>query len=130
MDSPERLATHTIVIAPPFPGKSRQSEHNTLVPWIRLDRRHGIDQRVHLRMPWLAEVDYTIEGSAFRDSILDIGAGGAFIQSSRPWPVGQEIDLLFSLFVHHAPDKLIGEVVWRGREGIGVKFKSILRCVL
>ena len=81
-------------------------------------------------MPWLSVVDYIVQGCSFRDFILDIGAGGAWIQSSRPWPVGQEIELHFSLFDHHEPNKLIGEVVWSGQEGIGVKFKSILRCVL
>ena len=81
-------------------------------------------------MPWLALADYIVEGSAFRDFVLDIGAGGLFIQSCRPWPVGQEIELVFSLFDHHAPIRLTGEVTWSCPEGIGVKFKSILRYLL
>ena len=123
MDSPERLATQTIVIAPAIAGRSQMSEHNPLVPWKRLDACHRIDQRAHCRMPWLSMVDYTLQGCAFRDFILDIGAGGVFIQSCRSLPVGQEIQLVFSLFDHHAPNKLTGEIVWTCSEGIGVRFK-------
>jgi hypothetical protein len=130
MDSPEYLPTQPIDTAPAISESNRMSEHNPLVPWKRSDACHRIDQRAYPRMPWIAVVDYVLLGCTFRDFILDIGPGGAFIQSCRPRPVGQEIQLVFSLFDHQVPDKLIGEVVWTCHEGIGVRFKSVPRCLV
>jgi Tfp pilus assembly protein PilZ len=56
--------------------------------------------------------------------IKDISAGGAFIEFSRPFPIGQEITLVFSSLGDQKPVRIIGEIAWTGPQGIGVKFKT------
>jgi len=87
-------------------------------------KRNCKHKRAHPRTPCLLIVDYVTRGSAYRDFIKDISAGGAFIESSRPFPIGPEITLVFSSQVHQKPVRIIGEIAWTGPHGIGVRFNT------
>ena len=84
-----------------------------------------IDRRGNLRKPCLVSVAYTFEGRSHKSFILDISAFGVFIETRETFPVGQEINMTFTVPSSQIPFQLTGEIVWRGLHGIGVKFKYL-----
>jgi len=84
------------------------------------------ERREHSRKPCSLPVTYTTQDMLSSDTIRDISAGGAFIETSEPLSVGHQITLWFSLPDREEPVLITGEVVWTPRKGIGVKFTSPL----
>ena len=60
----------------------------------------------------------------FTDFIRNISPGGVFIETSAPCLPGDHLALMFSLPKEEEPVKVTGKIVWRAREGVGVKFTS------
>ena len=83
------------------------------------------DRRGHARKPCLIAVDYQVAGRAFKGYILDISAFGVFIETSDYFFAGQEIIMAFSVPNYQRPLKMVGEIVWSSRQGIGVKFTHL-----
>jgi len=67
-------------------------------------------------------VGYAIQDLSFIDYIHDINAWGVFIQSDQNLPVGESILMSIPLFGNETAIKVVGEVVWTGPEGMGVRF--------
>jgi uncharacterized protein (TIGR02266 family) len=84
------------------------------------------DRREHPRVPCSIPVTCKTEGGVFKDFIGDISAGGAFIQTSETFSHGEHITLSLSFPDLKEPLKITGEVVWRAKQGIGVRFASPL----
>jgi hypothetical protein len=57
--------------------------------------KHIVDKRTKPRNPCLIPVNYTLEQRNHISFILDINSFGAYIETSEPFPVGQQIDLTF-----------------------------------
>jgi len=68
------------------------------------------------------EVGYAIQDASFIDYIQDINAWGVFIQSEQQVPIGESILLTIPLLCNETSIKVVGEVVWSGPEGMGVRF--------
>ncbi len=103
------------------------------------------EKRKSDRKPCFFYADYAYRGRVYRDFIKNISAGGAFIETTKPIPLGQEVVLTYSepvsVFpaktspvgqeimvpltapVSVAPVKKIGNVAWIGPEGFGVEFR-------
>ena len=81
-------------------------------------------RRKHPRKSWLAPVDYTVEGRAFKDFIRNISAGGVFIETRTAFSVGQEISMSFSSTGFEEPIKIGGKIFWANMLGIGVRFST------
>jgi hypothetical protein len=81
------------------------------------------EQRKHPRTPSLIQVrvDDIHPGVA-----INISLGGAFIQTSSSFSVGQKISVDFSFPGSDEARRMTGEVVWRSPEGVGVKFTRLL----
>ena len=103
------------------------------------------EKRKSDRTPCFFYTDYAYKGKVYRDFIKNISEGGAFIESSNPVPLGQEVVLTYSEPVTvlpvktspfgqeilvtlsepitTAPVKKTGNVAWVGPEGFGIKFR-------
>lgn len=68
------------------------------------------------------EVGYAIQDLSYIDYIHDINAWGVFIQSKQQLPVGDSILMTIPLLSDETSIKVVGEVVWSGPEGMGVRF--------
>ena len=84
------------------------------------------ERRKHPRKRCSLPVTYTTQDMLSSDTIHDISAGGAFIETSKPLSVGHQITLWIPLPDREEPVLITGEVVWTPRKGIGVKFTSPL----
>ena len=68
------------------------------------------------------EVGYALHEASYIDYIQDINAWGVFIQSDKQLPVGKTILLTIPILSNGTSIKVVGEVVWSGVEGMGVRF--------
>lgn len=82
----------------------------------------GRERRQAARHACTHEVGYAIQDASFIDYIHDINAWGVFIQSEQQIPVGESILMTIPLFCDETSIKVVGEVVWSGPEGMGVRF--------
>lgn len=96
--------------------------------WMLLNHAKDIvDKRTKPRNPCLIPVNYTMEQRNYNSFILDINAFGAYIETSKPFPVGQEINLMFFNPFSHKHIDLAGEIIWSSTYAIGVKFNNLPR---
>ncbi|HEY6459547.1 MAG TPA: PilZ domain-containing protein [Polyangiaceae bacterium] len=83
-----------------------------------VDERRGA-HRVHM-----SGVRVTYEsaaGESVEADILDLGAGGVFIRTAMPLPVGKRISLELQVIGESAPWAALGRVVWIREKGEGDK---------
>jgi hypothetical protein len=85
------------------------------------------DRREHPRIPCSIPVTCETEDRVFEDFVKDISAGGAFVETSAAFSAGESISLIFSSPNLDEPIKVNGQIVWKARDGIGVKFSTISR---
>jgi len=81
--------------------------------------------RGHDRKSCMLSLDYNVEGRNYEGFMLDISPAGTFIETGHPFTSGQRIELSFSLPNSPGQLKIIGEILWKGMLGIGVKFDDI-----
>ena len=86
-----------------------------------------VDKRTKPRNPCLIPVEYTLDRRNYNSFILDINAFGAFIETSEPFPVGQELNLTFFNPFSRKHIDLAGEIIWSSSYAIGVKFNNLPR---
>ena len=82
----------------------------------------GKERRRAVRHECVHEVGYAIQDASYIDFIQDINAWGVFIQSEQKVPVGESILMTIPLFCNGTAIKVVGEVVWSGPQGMGVRF--------
>ena len=82
----------------------------------------GKERRQAVRHACTQEVGYAIQDASYIDYIQDINAWGVFIQSEQQIPVGENILMTIPLLCNGTSIKVVGEVVWSGPEGMGVRF--------
>ena len=82
----------------------------------------GKERRQAARHTCKQEVGYAIQDLSYIDYIYDINAWGVFIQSKQQLPVGDSILMTIPLLSDETSIKVVGEVVWSGPEGMGVRF--------
>ena len=91
-----------------------------------LEMENGkIDRRSNHRKPCLIGVTYTVQDKEYKSFILDISAFGVFIETRDFFPVGEEVNMSFTISNKQIPFQLTGEIVWSGMQGIGVKFRFL-----
>ena len=88
-----------------------------------LEKETSKGARKHLRKPFIMVVDYMMQDRIYKDFIQDISAGGLFIETNKPFSLGQDVTLTFPLPDHQEHIKITGEAVRTTPQGIGVKFK-------
>jgi type IV pilus assembly protein PilZ len=90
------------------------------------------DRRQHPRVPVSLKVSYLSKGALARDLVTDLSPGGLFIRTSRPLPIGTEVEL--EVFIGDDPGLIVaGRVVWlrdNQAEGMGIQFTGTMGALL
>jgi len=86
------------------------------------DKAKSKERRSHARQTCSLKVGYATMDLSFIDFITDINCWGVFIQSDKKVPVGESVSMTIPLHGDEQSIKIIGEVMWSGPQGIGVKF--------
>ncbi len=81
--------------------------------------------RENLRKPCLINANYRIQDRKFKSYILDISIGGVFIETNAKFPIGEDLQLRFSLPNHPQPFTFSGKIAWSSAKGFGVKFENV-----
>jgi Tfp pilus assembly protein PilZ len=81
--------------------------------------------RDHTRKSCMLSIDYRVEDRNFEGFMLDISPAGAFIETGEAFTAGQQIYLSFSLPNSPGQLQLVGDILWKGMLGIGVRFKDL-----
>ncbi|MBU1196020.1 MAG: PilZ domain-containing protein [Proteobacteria bacterium] len=84
-------------------------------------RRH---ERKNLKNPWIVMIDPEKEPDA--SFIKDISRCGMFIETKSPFVISELITLKFQVPASRKMFKIVGEVVRRQKNGVGVRFKHQL----
>ena len=82
----------------------------------------GKERRRAVRHECVHKIGYAIQDVSYIDFIQDINAWGVYIQSEQKVPVGESILMTIPLLCNGTSIKVVGEVVWSGPEGMGVRF--------
>ena len=81
----------------------------------------GLEKRHFQRTDCLIPVSYEVKGQTLKDALCNISEGGGCLRTLRPHSIGEEISLELPPQDHG--NKVVGDVVWVGPEGIGLKFR-------
>lgn len=84
-------------------------------------RKH---ERTNLNSPWIVVIDPEKEPDA--TFIKDISRCGMFIETRSPFVISELITLKFQVPASRKMFKIVGEVVRRQKNGVGVRFKRQL----
>ena len=87
------------------------------------------DQREYPRKDCRAEVMYSDNNRIVQGMIVNISAGGLYLQPDSPFTVGQEITLTFEHPFAKKQVKAVGKIVRSDQNGIGVKFSQNIGCL-
>jgi hypothetical protein len=81
----------------------------------------SLEKRQFQRTDCLFPVNFAVKGLRYRDSLKNLSQGGACIHTFQSFSVGEEISL--ELSPQDPGEKAVGDVVWVGPGGMGLKFR-------
>lgn len=88
------------------------------------------EKRGNRRFPSTCPISYATRGIAYEDFLLDISAGGVFIETKAVFTVGQTLTLTFPMPGHQHFITVTGRVVRADGHGIGVQFDEAVQDLL
>lgn len=88
------------------------------------------DNRKYPRKDCNADVIYSDNNRLAQGTIINISAGGAYLQPDSPFSVGQDVILSFEHPFAENQVKVNGKIVRSDKKGIGVKFETTLGNVI
>jgi Tfp pilus assembly protein PilZ len=88
------------------------------------------EKRGSRRLPSTSPVSYATRGIAYEDFLLDVSAGGVFIETQAVFVVGQTLSLTFPMPGHQHYISVTGRVVRVDGHGIGVQFDEAVQELL
>lgn len=88
------------------------------------------EKRKNQRLPSTNRVSYATQGIAYEDFLLDISAGGVFIETQTVFKVGQTLSLTFPMPGHQHFITITGRVVRVDGHGVGVQFDEAIQELL
>jgi len=86
------------------------------------EKTESKERRKHARQSCSLKVGYATMDLSYIDYITDINCWGVFIQSDKKVPIGESVSMTIPLHEAEQSIKIIGEVMWSGPQGMGVKF--------
>ncbi len=88
------------------------------------------EKRGNRRLPSSSPVSYATRGIAYEDFLLDISAGGVFIETRAVFALGQALTLTFPMPGHQHYITVTGRVVRVDGHGIAVQFDEAVQDLL
>jgi Tfp pilus assembly protein PilZ len=88
------------------------------------------EKRGNRRIPSSCLISYATRGVAYEDFLLDISAGGVFIETRGVFTVGESLSLTFPMPGHQHFITVTGRVVRVNGHGIGVQFDEAVQELL
>ncbi len=101
---------------------TEMSEQQQVALLKQIEEMKSTGKRKHTRRECEIDVYYATDERTFKDSIKNISATGAYIETEEALYMGQRILLHFSL-PSGQPGKVLGEIVRNDENGFAVKFK-------
>lgn len=89
------------------------------------ERMAMLQKRRHARFRCLMGVDFDLENAAYHHLVRDLSEGGAFIESTAPVEVGEEIELTLRAFSPPQRCVLRCRIARREGRGFGVQFVNL-----
>jgi len=83
------------------------------------------EKRINIRKACEIPLNYAANNRVYSNHIKNISRSGVFIETQRPFIVGEEIIMSFKLEGFERPLKIKGEIAHATREGVGVEFKDL-----
>ena len=99
-------------------------ERRTLLKLLEEGLLKGKCRRAYLRKKIYLPIAYANERDVYRNFTKDISFGGAFILTSVPFEVGEEIRILFKADDKDSAFRILGKIARVTPEGVGVRFLS------
>ncbi len=87
---------------------------------------HALEEREHARKDLSFYTLWWLGDNFYRDHILNISAGGSFIETKIPTTVGETVTASFSPSDNEEPIQVKGEIVRVKYNGFGMKFNEPL----
>ena len=93
---------------------TKKTSKSTVKPTQKLEvtRAGSKEDRTDHRVPIQMLVDYKSGGNYLFDFCRDLGTGGVFIESSKPLPVGSDLELTFTIPDSKETLRTSGKVIW------------------
>ena len=82
------------------------------------------ERRRHTRKSFITVVDFASQGRFYREFIKDISGSGLYIQTTRPFSVGQDVVLTFPFPDSQKHVKITARIARVTDEGIGLQFNT------
>ena len=89
-----------------------------LEPWRSSDRRSGP------RRPCFLTVQFAVGEQVLAEIVKNASTTGVLMHTFAPLSVGQEITMTIWPANLKEPVEATGEIVWTGKDGVGVRFKT------
>ena len=83
------------------------------------------NKRIFVRKAHKIPISYATQNRIYADNIADISKSGLFIETNRPFNIGEEIMLSFNMHGYDRPFKIKGKIVRSNQQGMGVEFKEV-----
>ncbi len=100
-----------------------EEQQETLLEELEL--KLSKERRRHTRKPFITVVDFASQGRAYREFVQDISGSGVYIQTARPFSVGQDIVMTFPFPDSQKHVKITGRIARIDETGIGVQFDML-----
>ena len=85
------------------------------------------ENRRHKRINLSKTVDCFSKNRLFRGTVKNIAPSGAFIETDQAFEIGEKLALALP-FVKKGQGAMVkAEVIWKNDQGIGVKFKKVVK---
>ena len=114
-------------------AKKKTASKKKATPSKTVGTQKKKEDRGDHRIPIQLLVDYRADGHYLFDFCRDLGAGGVFIQTSQPLPLGSTVDLTFTIPDSKETLSTKGKVIWvqsdgserdEASPGMGVQFEN------
>ncbi len=86
---------------------------------------HKLYKRTYPRKKVFSVAHYTTPDKSFFGWVHNVSEGGVFIGTGEPLSPRTDITLAFTMPESDIPIETKGEVMWTGKNGMGLKFKEV-----
>ena len=120
-----KLEKYNITIKKLFGAILKLSQEQQTQLLIYVEELLDENKRISVRKACNIPISYATQNRIYSDNIADISRSGLFIETNRPFNIGEEIILSFNMHGYDRPFKIKGNIVRSNQQGIGVQFKEV-----